>query len=125
MPRAIRLVDENDFVFKEQLDRYKYAPRYPEHPAAWYRAQGAVFLEQLNDRLSRRAWLLGDHMSVADVAIFPFIRQFAHVDLPWFEQSPWPYLQQWLERLIQSELFTGVMEKYPQWHEGDAPTRFP
>ena len=122
---AIRLVDENDFAFKENLDRYKYAECHPEHPAAWYRAQGAVFLQQLNDRLSRGDWLLGDQMSVADVAIFPFIRQFAHVDKPWFEKAPWPHLQLWLERLIQSELFAGVMQKYPQWHEGDAPTRFP
>ena len=122
---AIRLVDENDFAFKENLDRYKYAERYPEHPPTWYRAQGAVFLQQLNDRLSRGDWLLGDQMSVADVTIFPFIRQFAHVDKPWFEKAPWPQLQLWLERLIQSELFAGVMQKYPQWHEGDAPIRFP
>ncbi len=122
---AIQLMDENDGPFKAQLDRYKYAERYPQHPAGWYRAQGEVFLKQLDDRLSRGEWLLGDHMSVADVAIFPFIRQFAHVDKPWFEQAPWTHLQQWLDRLVQSKLFAAVMKKYPQWHEGDAPVRFP
>ena len=119
------LIDENDDAFKEQLDRYKYAERYPEHPLEYYREQGESFLKQLDDRLGLYPWLLGERMSVADVAIFPFVRQFAHVDKPWFDQLPCSHLQQWLDALLQSELFASVMQKYPQWQEGDAPTRFP
>ncbi len=119
------LIDENDDAFKEQLDRYKYAERYPEHPLEYYREQGESFLKQLDERLGLYPWLLGERMSVADVAIFPFVRQFAHVDKPWFDQLPWSHLQQWLDTLLQSELFSSVMQKYPQWQEGDAPTRFP
>ena len=122
---AMCLIDENDGSFKEQLDRYKYALRYPEHPAGYYRAQGGAFLKRLDDRLGRHPWLLGDRMTVADVAIFPFVRQFAHVDKPWFDRAPWPWLQQWLDRQLQSELFTSVMKKYPQWRECDVPIRFP
>ena len=122
---AQHLIDENDGRFKEQLDRYKYAERYPEHPAEYYREQGGSFLKQLDDRLSRAAWLLGERMSVADVAIFPFVRQFAFVDKPWFDRLPWPHLQKWLDTQLQSDLFASVMQKYPQWQEGDAPTRFP
>ena len=119
------LMDENDDSFKQQLDRYKYAERHPEHPLEYYREQGGSFLKKLDDRLGRNTWLLGEQISVADVAIFPFIRQFAHVDKPWFDQLPWSHLQQWLETLLQSDLFASVMKKYPQWQEGDAPTRFP
>ncbi len=122
---AMHLIEENDCVFKDQLDRYKYAERYPEHPVEYYRSQGEDFLEQLDARLGRGSWLLGGRMTVADVAIFPFVRQFAHVDKPWFDQVSWPCLHQWLDRLLQSELFVSVMLKYPQWQEGDAPTRFP
>ena len=122
---AKQLIDENDGAFKEQLDRYKYAERYPEHPLEYYREQGGSFLKQLDDRLSRAAWLLGERISVADIAIFPFVRQFAHVDKPWFDQLPWSYLQKWLDTLLKSDLFASVMKKYPQWQEGDAPTRFP
>jgi glutathione S-transferase len=122
---AKHLIDENDGVFKEQLDRYKYAERYPEHTVEYYREQGESFLKQLDDRLGRNTWLLGERMSVADVAIFPFVRQFAFVDKPWFDQLPWSHLQQWLDTLLQSDLFASVMQKYPQWQEGDAPTRFP
>lgn len=122
---AQQLMDINDTVFKPQLDRYKYAVRYPEHPAEYYRVQGAQFLQQLERRLRQHAWLLGERMTVVDVAIFPFVRQFAHVDHAWFCQAPYPHLQQWLDRLLTSELFSGVMYKYPQWQAGDAPVMFP
>jgi glutathione S-transferase len=63
-------------------------------------------------------------MSYADVAIFPFIRQFAHVDFPWFETAAYPHLQTWLTEFKSSALFLSTMKKYPQWHEGDAVTLF-
>jgi len=122
---TMHLIDENDDVFKEQLDRYKYAERYPEHPVEYYRSQGEAFLEQLDARLGRGPWLLGRRMTVADVAIFPFVRQFAHVDKPWFDRGPWLNLHQWLDLQIHSDLFASVMKKYPQWQEGDVPVRFP
>jgi glutathione S-transferase len=120
-----RLVDENDASFKQQLDCYKYAERYPEHPADYYRSQGEAYLQQLEQRLEQHAWLCGERMSVADVSIFPFIRQFAYVDKAWFDDTGYPRLQAWLNCFLQSGLFSGVMEKYPPWREGDALTLFP
>ncbi len=119
------LLDENDNDFKAELDRYKYAVRHPEYPADYYRDLGARFLEKLEGRLGRGDYLLGDHLSMADVGIFPFVRQFAHVDTVWFDVSPYPHVQRWLAGLLATDLFTGVMGKYPQWHEGDAVTVFP
>jgi len=119
------LLDENDTTFKHYLDRYKYAERYPEHPADYWRSQGEVFLGKLEGHLSRHACLCGEHISVADISIFPFIRQFANVDRDWFDAAACPRLQAWLDGLLCSTLFTGVMQKYPQWQDGDAVTRFP
>jgi len=119
------LVDANDRSFKPQLDRYKYAERYPEQPAAAYRRAGERFLQQLEQRLARTAWLCAGRMTLADVAIFPLVRQFALVDKPWFDAAPYPRLQAWLDGLLESVLFLGVMQKYPQWHAGDVPTVFP
>ena len=110
-----RLVDENDVFFKQSLDCYKYAERYPEHPADYYRAQGELFLGKLEQQLAQHAWLCGEHMSVADISIFPFVRQFAYVDKVWFDSAAYPRLQDWLNYFLQSTLFSGVMEKYPQW----------
>ena len=119
------LLDENDDVFKADLDRYKYAVRYPEHPAEYYRAQGERFLEKLETRLARHPYLTGGQAGLADIGIFPFVRQFAFVDKAWFDAAPYPRLQHWLARLLDSDHFTGVMQKYPQWEEGDEVTVFP
>lgn len=110
-PMIEQLLDENDRVFKVQLDRYKYAIRYPEYPMEHYRAQGASFLLRLETLLSHSPYLAGDSLSLADVALAPFVRQFAHVDRDWFTQAPYPHLRAWLERFLASELFTSVMGK--------------
>ncbi|OAJ48681.1 glutathione S-transferase [Pseudomonas marginalis] len=110
-PAVLALVAENDQGFKYQLDRYKYAERYPEQPMEHYRAEGEVFLQKLEGLLTGRAYLLADHPSLADMALAPFVRQFAHVDRDWFAAAPYPRLQQWLERFLQSPLFVGVMAK--------------
>jgi glutathione S-transferase len=110
-----QLIAENDGTFKRALDRYKYPDRFPQHSSAEYREQGEVFLKQLEERLNTQTFLLDEHLSLADVAIFPFIRQFAAVDPTWFELSPYPKLRAWLARLVASDLFTSVMEKHPTW----------
>ena len=110
-PGCAALIEENDTRFKVLLDRYKYAIRYPEHPMEYYRAQGAEFLQRLEDVLARSAYLAGPALSLADVALAPFVRQFAHVDRDWFEQAPYPRLNAWLERFLASELFSSVRKK--------------
>jgi glutathione S-transferase len=105
------LIEENDQVFKVHLNRYKYAERYPEQPMTVYRAEGEVFLRRLDELLEGRDYLLAEHPSLADVALMPFVRQFAHVDREWFGQTPYRRLQAWLQRFLESELFIGVMQK--------------
>ena len=105
------LIEENDQVFKVHLNRYKYAERYPEQPMTVYRTEGEVFLRRLDELLEGRDYLLAEHPSLADVALMPFVRQFAHVDREWFGQSPYRRLQAWLQRFLESELFTDVMRK--------------
>ncbi len=105
------LIEENDQVFKVHLNRYKYAERYPEQPMVFYRGEGERFLGKLEQLLEQRAYLLGAHPSLADVALMPFIRQFAHVDREWFAQSPYPRLQRWLQGFLDSALFTAIMKK--------------
>lgn len=111
------LVEENDFVFKKHLDHYKYADRHPEQPAIFYRTAAERFLQQLEQKLTRRRFLMGSDLTFADVAIFPFIRQFAFVDKAWFDQAPYPSLQAWLQSFLDSDLFLNVMKKFPTWRE--------
>jgi len=118
------LIDENDNEFKVILDKYKYADRHPEYTEAEYRQQGSYFLNQLELLLTLHNNLIDDEISLADIAIFPFIRQFAGVDKDWFEQSPYPKVRTWLSRHTNSALFRDIMYKYPQWSAGDKATYF-
>ncbi|TCV65093.1 glutathione S-transferase [Pseudomonas fluorescens] len=105
------LIEENDQVFKLHLNRYKYPERYPEYLKEHYRSEGEDFLRRLEALLATRPFLAAAHQSLADVAVMPFIRQFAHVDRDWFAQAPYPRLQDWLRRLLESELFVAIMAK--------------
>ncbi|MGP6423735.1 glutathione S-transferase [Pseudomonas pharyngis] len=109
--RIAELIEANDQVFKIHLNRYKYAERYPEQPLEVYRAEGALFLQRLDELLEGCDYLLTAHPSLADIALLPFVRQFAHVDRDWFAQTPYVRLQAWLQRFLESELFTGIMKK--------------
>ncbi|KAB0519525.1 glutathione S-transferase [Pseudomonas extremorientalis] len=110
-PAVLALIAENDQGFKYHLDRYKYADRYPEHPMEHYRAEGEVFLQKLEGLLTERAYLLARYPSLADMALAPFVRQFAHVDREWFAGTPYQRLQAWLQRVLTSPLFIAVMTK--------------
>jgi glutathione S-transferase len=125
LQQATALIGENDSRFKHNLDRYKYPDRYADEQGPDYRAEGEVFLQKLEQRLSRHRYLLGEHISIADIAIMPFIRQFAHTDKDWFDQAPYPHLQQWLADWLESKLFQDVMKKYPAWQPDDALTCYP
>ncbi len=70
------------------------------------------------------AYLIGDRPTLADIALFPFVRQFANTDRDWFDAQGLPHLQEWLERHLASKLFMAVMPKFTPWQAGDAPIRF-
>ncbi len=116
------LVNACDDEFKSWLDRYKYFERYPEYSQVYYREQGEVYLAALEQRLAGQAWLMGDACRFADVAIFPFVRQFAHVDKHWFEGSRYTSVQRWLGECLGSALFAAAMRKYTPWQAGDEVT---
>jgi glutathione S-transferase len=119
------LIAQFDQEFKYHLDRYKYAERYPGTDPHIHQAEGAGYLARLNAQLSETQHLFGDRISLADMAIAPFVRQFAHTDQTWFSQQPWLALQAWLERLLASEIYTQAMQKYPKWESGQPGVRFP
>ncbi|MBB3994273.1 glutathione S-transferase [Sulfitobacter undariae] len=123
MPAAGRdLIARADGPFKHALDRTKYATRYPDEDANHHRMQACEFLNDLDAQLG--IWLFGDRPTLADYAILPFVRQFAFIDKSWFDAQPWPALHLWLSRFLDSDEFSAVMHKYPQWHVGDDPQLF-
>jgi len=118
-------ISECDGDFKHWLDRYKYSERYPEHTAEDYRQKAETFVQKLEDWLSVSDWVGGDAANAVDVALFPFIRQFAGVDPSWWQSAPYPSVRRWLENWLNSALFSAIMAKYPRWESGRAGERFP
>ncbi|MDH5357795.1 MAG: glutathione S-transferase [Gammaproteobacteria bacterium] len=122
---ARQLIEMNDNEFKTFLDRYKYADRYPEHPQVYYRQQAENTLQLLEQQLAENGYLVSPQISIADIAILPFIRQFSFVDNTWFDSSPYPLVKIWLDEFLNSSLFERIMLSYPAWQEGDLGTNFP
>lgn len=115
------LINRLDGDFKDSLDHYKYHVRFPEHPQSYYRGQGEKFLSDMESRLAANdgKGLSAPRITFADIAVFPFVRQFAFVDKAWFDDAPYPLLQAWFNRHIEGDLFLSVMTKYPAWKPGD------
>ncbi|MEY3523360.1 MAG: hypothetical protein RIT33_777 [Pseudomonadota bacterium] len=111
-------VAKNDGPFKKLLDQYKYPDRYPDISLEETLSQAtASFLGPINEQLTKGTYLLGSKVSLADIAIFPFVRQFAMVNPDWIDQSGLDSLKQWLNQHLESPLFLSVMQKYPTWHD--------
>jgi len=113
-----QLIKYNDTKFKYWLDKYKYHVRYLEHSREYYQRKCSKTLAEYDMRLRGNAYLMGDRIRLADIAVFPFIRQCANVDQDWFNNK-YPNLNQWLEIWKQSRHFKSVMMKYNQWKLGD------
>jgi len=114
-----------DGPFKGWLDKYKYADRHPEQSQGVYRERAEEFLALLEQRLAGREFLGGQRVTRGDVAVFPFVRQFAGVDPAWWRGAPYPKLRRWLEFWLASDTFTGVMGRYPLWRPDQPPILFP
>ena len=115
------LVAENDGPFKQHLDRYKYPDRHGSDPGE-HRALGLMFLASLEARLAGRSNLCRENRSFTDIAIMPFVRQFAATDQGWFDAQSLPRLKVWLARHQESPLFQRAMLRVPPWRAGDALT---
>ena len=108
------LIQRNDFFFKKHLDHYKYASRFPEHKQVHYRQLAEQFIVEIAQNLKHQDYLLGNKISVADIGIFPFIRQFSLVEPQWFVET-YPNVQRWLAGFIDSELFQHIFKKQNLW----------
>ena len=113
--KEIEMIDRNDIVFKKWLDKYKYHNRYLENSREFYRKNCSDILFNYENALNNTKYLLSDSMSIVDIAIFPFVRQFANVDYQWF-QNNYNNLVYWLELICSSNLFIQIMKKYDLWN---------
>ena len=125
LEEMLALIAELDGSFKHHLDRYKYATRFDDADEVAHRSMAMIALAALIARLEMTPQLFGSKVSLADIALFPFVRQYANTDRDWFEASAPDVLKHWLVEHERSDLFASVFQKWPVWHEGDPITLFP
>lgn len=112
---AMTLIAHNDGPFKQHLDRFKYPNRSGLESGTTDRDLAAVWLQTLDVRLQTQHFLAGDGFGLADAAIAPFVRQYAHTDPVWFAAQPWGHLAAWLAAFEGSALFEAIMQKHVPW----------
>lgn len=114
----LALIGRNDGFFKQALDRCKYPERYTAEEVNQAQTDAITWLADLDEQLADSGYLFGLNPSLADMALRPFVRQFARIDEAQWAEQPWPHLQDWLQRWIDSALFAEIMETYPGWIPG-------
>lgn len=113
-PEALDLLRRNDGAFKKALDRYKYASRFPEVDPVQARADAmAALIDPLSACLNKGTFIGGQQPTLQDVAIFPFVRQFAGVAPDWFACCAPANVVVWLSVWTESSLFAAIMSKHP------------
>lgn len=122
---AMTFIQRYDREFKPCIEAYKCAKRYHETNLEECRRACEVFIQDLELRLSQHAYVLGEQESIADLAILPFIRQFAKVERPWYVQSSYTHVKRWLNSYLQSAMFNKIMAPNPIWEEGNKGIVFP
>ena len=122
-------IDLCDNEFKQHLDHYKYADRFPEQSKESYREKGCEFLTRIENQLEKNSkvgnyaelGLIENRVSMADIALFPFVRQFVNVDKEWFSEPGYAYVKRWLKQNLESGLFAAIMKNRPVWQPGHKP----
>jgi len=115
-PANLDLVLRNDGDFKFHLDRWKYPQRYatgPLSPDSHRDRALDVLLQALEARLHSAPYLGGATPCATDLAVMPFVRQFAAVDPGWFEKQKLSSVRAWLDAWLISPLFVTCMHKLP------------
>ena len=118
-------ISRGDGPFKQALDHTKYAVRFPDLDHTQELGHATEFLQDLNDQIAGFDWMFGANCTFADMALLPFVRQFANIDRIWFNQKNWPHLHRWLDKFLATDRFTEIMLQYERWHTGDSATIFP
>ena len=125
------LIETNDKIFKYHLDRFKYASRFNYDELEIHRDEGINILTSLNNRLKRFStkgkslFLVNAKESLADWAIWPFVRQFRIADINNFDRNDdLIFLRNWLNYFLSHKNYPLVMRKNKPWTRQSEPLIF-
>ena len=117
------LINLIDHEFKPLLDKTKYATRFPDEDFYKNRENALKILKEVDERISDKN-IYKNRFTLVDMAIFPFIRQFAFIDRTFFNSQNWKNLVNWLDLILNSQLFSKCQTKFKQWSPSHKPSYF-
>lgn len=99
-------------VFKPHVDHYKYGTARSNTEDVEQAPENLrMDLEKLEHTLTQQAFLLGDSLSLADIHVFPFLRQLNKVNPRLASLEDCPATLRWLEKILARPAFAKTMEK--------------
>jgi len=120
------IINENDKKFKYHLDRFKYSTRYQDNNEEFHFNKAIKFIKRWNGLLTENKYFFGDHPTIADWSIWPFVRQFKiacesqkitnYLELP---------IKNWLDSFEDNKKFKSLMYKYELWKPNSRKNYFP
>ena len=120
-----KLIELFDTEFKFHLDRYKYSSRYNIKNSEVHRDKARDILTQINTILEGNNYIGGNNISLLDISILPFVRQFRIADKEWFDDNlGLENVNHWLNKFLNSNLLASIMTKYKVWEKDDPITLF-
>tara|TARA_Y100001968_G_C19384422_1_gene732080 strand:+ start:353 stop:1033 length:681 start_codon:yes stop_codon:yes gene_type:complete len=127
----LSIIKENDTTFKYHLDRFKYSSRYNKLESENHKDEARKILSKWNKILlskgipGKRNWLISESESIADWAIWPFVRQYYIADPIFFKENKnFTPLKDWLSYYVDDPLFKILMTKVKKWESSDHPYVF-
>ena len=115
LTEMLSLIKQNDDEFKPRLEKYKRAKRFHGDDLEACRLDCEPFIELLEQRLIKNTFFMGPTPSLLDYALLPFVRQFSKVNKTVFAEARYKHLKNWLNKHLQSRIFSRAMFKYPLW----------
>lgn len=120
LDEMLALITANDQDFKPALDACKYPERHDAATVQAAQQEAQRWMQGLDAQLATSGYLFGQHPSLADMALRPFVRQYARIDEASWADQAWPHLQAWLQRWIDSALFAETMQTHSAWQADSA-----
>ena len=120
--KYIQLFDKD---FKFHLDRYKYSSRYNISNSEIHRNKALKLLTEINAMLEGKDYIGGQRMSLLDISILPFVRQYRIADINWFDNHlGLSNINNWVNIFLNTKILASIMTKYKVWEKEDPPILF-
>lgn len=98
--------------FKIDLDRFKYGvSRFKEEDCVGAQDKVKKHLEKIEKKLETSAWLVGADFSLADINVYPFVRQLFRIQPPPDFLTDFPKLSDWHHRIGQRNSVIEALKK--------------